>query len=286
VNRTLRIAAAGVLLIGSDAAWRTDAIAQAEPIRHVSVRAGSATIRVTIVGRGEAIICIPSRGRGVEDFRELAGRLAEAGYQVILPQPRGIGGSTGPLENITYHDLAADVAATIKSVVSGPVVVVGHDFGNRIARTLAADHPELVKRLILLSAGGMVPRAAAIESLTTRLWETPLSRDDRMAVVRQTFFAPGNNPDVWEGGWHFNVARAQRAADGRTPLREWWAGGSAPILILQGVDDVIAVPENARRLAAEFPKRVTVIEIPQAGHALLPEQPEQIANAILAYLRR
>jgi ketosteroid isomerase-like protein len=51
------------------------------------------------------------------------------------------------------------------------------------------------------------------------------------------------------------------------------------------MDDVVALPENARRLAAEFPERVTVVEIPHAGHALLPEQPEQVEKAILAYLR-
>lgn len=39
-------------------------------------------------------------------------------------------------------------------------------------------------------------------------------------------------------------------------------------------------------LVAEFPKRVTVVEIPHAGHALLPEQPEQVEKAILAHLQR
>jgi len=33
----------------------------------------------------------------------------------------------------------------------------------------------------------------------------------------------------------------------------------------------VALPENARRLATEFPERVTVVEISHAGHALLPE---------------
>lgn len=57
------------------------------------------------------------------------------------------------------------------------------------------------------------------------------------------------------------------------------------MLVLQGVEDVVAVPENAKRLAAEFPGRVTLVEIPNAGHAMLPERPEQIAAAIVAYLR-
>jgi pimeloyl-ACP methyl ester carboxylesterase len=56
------------------------------------------------------------------------------------------------------------------------------------------------------------------------------------------------------------------------------------MLVVQGTEDIVAVPENGRSLAAEFPERVTLVEIPHAGHALLPEQPEQVEKAILAYL--
>jgi len=175
----------------------------------------------------------------------------------------------------------------IESLVGRPVTVIGHDFGNRIARTLASDHPRLVKRLILLSAGGMVPRSPEMEKLTTRFWESALSQEDRLTAIRQIFFATGNRlPRTWEEGWYFEVARAQRASDARTSLKEWWAGGSAPMLVVQGTEDVVAPPENAKRLAAEFPERVTFVEIPHAGHALLPEQPEQVEKAILAYLQR
>jgi pimeloyl-ACP methyl ester carboxylesterase len=264
-----------------------EAAAQPELARREIVRAGPATLQVTIRGKGEPIVFISSRGRGVQDFDALSNRLAQAGYQVILPEPRGIGGSTGPLKEITYHDLASDVAATIESLVGRPATVIGHDFGNRIARTLASDYPRLVKQLILLSAGGMVPRSPEMEKLTTHFWESALSREDRLTAIRQIFFAAGNDvPRTWEDGWYFEVARAQRASDARTSLKEWWAGGSAPMLVVQGTEDVVALPENAKRLATEFPERVTLVEIPHAGHALLPEQPEQVEKAILTYLQR
>lgn len=132
-----------------------------------------------------------------------------------------------------------------------------------------------------------MPRSPEMEELTTQFWESELSREDRLRAIRQIFFAASNNPPrTWEEGWHFEVARAQRASDVRTPLKEWWAGGSTLTLVVQGMEDVVALPENARRLAAEFPERVTLVEIPHAGHALLPEQPEQVAKVILAYLHR
>jgi pimeloyl-ACP methyl ester carboxylesterase len=184
----------GLLLAGSGVIWPTRAIGQASSERQTTVSAGAATIAVTIRGRGQPVVCSPLRGRGSEDFDDLSQRLVDAGFQVILPQPRGIGGSTDPMGSITYHDLAADVAATIKAVVNGPVVVIGHAFGSRVARTSSADHPELVTRLILLAPAGAVPGAAAIESLTTRFWETPLPREARLALLQRTFFAPGNKP--------------------------------------------------------------------------------------------
>ncbi len=166
-----------------------EAVAQSELTRREIVRAGPAILQVTIRGKGEPIVFIPSRGRSVKDFDALSNRLEQAGYQVILPEPRGIGGSAGPLKNITYHDLASDVAATIESLVGRPATIIGHDFGNRIARTLASDYPRLVKQLILLSAGGMVPRSPEMEELTTQFWESALSREDRLTAIRRIFFA-------------------------------------------------------------------------------------------------
>jgi pimeloyl-ACP methyl ester carboxylesterase len=262
-----------------------EVVAQSAPTRHQIIHAGSATIAATINGQGEPIVFIPSRGRGAKDFDALSNRLVKAGYQAILPEPRGIGDSTGPLADITYHDLASDVAATIMSVVGHATVVIGHDFGSRIARTLASDQPTLVKQLILLSAPGIVPQSPEVEKLTTGFWGTALSREERLIDIRRIFFATGNDvPATWEDGWYPEVARAQRASDGRTPLKEWWAGGSAPMLVVQGTEDIVVVPENAKRLAAEFPDRVTLVEIPHAGHALLPEQPEQVEKAVLTYL--
>src|SRR4051795_2957071 len=139
------------ILLTSLVCYRPEpATAQIAQTRHVVVPAGPAALQVTVLGVGEPIVFIPSRGRGVEDFDSLSKHLVDAGYQAILPGPRGIGGSTGPLEGITYHDLASDIAATIRSVVGGPVTVIGHDFGGRIARTVASDHPRLVKQLVII----------------------------------------------------------------------------------------------------------------------------------------
>jgi pimeloyl-ACP methyl ester carboxylesterase len=261
--------------------------AQPNSERTELVRAGSTTIHVIVRGQGDPIVFIPSLGRGVEDFDDLSRRVVQAGYQAILPDPRGIGGSKGPLTGITLHNMADDVAAVIRSTGGGrPATVVGHALGNRVARMLASDHPNLTKQVILLAPGGMVPPTPEIIQAGTRAFDATIPRDDRVAALQRAFFAPSNDAKVWENGWHFDVVPAQRAAMNRTPLGDWWAGGVAPILALQGTDDINAVRENAESLASEFPNRVTLVEISNAGHAMLPEQPERIAAAILTYLRR
>ncbi|MDE3111062.1 MAG: alpha/beta hydrolase [Acidobacteriota bacterium] len=56
------------------------------------------------------------------------------------------------------------------------------------------------------------------------------------------------------------------------------------VLVVQGLQDVSAVPQNARIFKADFPDRVQLVEIDHAAHALLPEQPRQVAAAVLKFL--
>lgn len=273
--------AATVLLFVSTGTVRAQRIQEREQF----ITNGKASIQVTVRGRDASIVCIPSFGRSVHDFDDLSQRLAKAGYQIILPEPRGIGSSASSLEGITVHDLASDIAAVIRAFGGGPVVVIGHAFGNQLARVVATDHPELVKQVILLAAGGLVPASEKTRETFNRVFDAKLPDNERLLAIGAAFFAPGHDPKVWLDGWHFDVAKAQQAARAAIPVSEWWAGGSAPILVLQGTEDVIAVPENSARLAKEFPERVRVIPIPGAGHAMLPEQPDLIAAAILNNIR-
>jgi pimeloyl-ACP methyl ester carboxylesterase len=155
-----------------------------------------------------------------------------------------------------------------------------------IARVVATDHPTLVQQVILVAAGGMIPPSPETQEAIRRASETGLAREERLAALRRAYFATGNDPGPWESGWHIPVSNAQRAANSATPVQAWWAGGSAPMLVLQGAEDASAPPENARRLLEAYGARITVVEIPGAGHAMLPEQPERIASEILRYLQR
>ena len=62
------------------------------------------------------------------------------------------------------------------------------------------------------------------------------------------------------------------------------AAGGKPILLIQPLDDFIAPPEDAGQLLKELlGDQVSYREIDNAGHALLPEQPDAVANQIINY---
>jgi pimeloyl-ACP methyl ester carboxylesterase len=246
---------------------------------------GPVEIGVIVRGRGPLVVLIPSLGRGASDFDDLGARLARAGYRAAAVDPRGVGLSRGPMEGVTLADYADDVAAVVRELSKGPAVVVGHAFGNRVARATAARHPELVSRLVLIAAGGQVAPPARISQALERVFDPGASPKAHLEAVRMAFFARGADPAIWAGGWYEAVARAQGASGRATPRDAWISGGSAPILVIQGAEDAVAPPANAMELARAYPGRVCVTTLRHAGHAMLPEQPAAIAERVTAYLR-
>ena len=241
-------------------------------------------IQAYICGEGPLVVMLPSMGRGAGDFDRLATDVASAGYRVACPEPRGLGASAAPDRQETLSTLAADVAAVITEIGDGPAVVVGHAYGNRIARMTATNHPELVESLVLLACGGFIPVTEEMGAAMRTIFDTRNPPEVRLDAVARAFFAPGNDPRVWADGWYGKLARQQEHATVNTAVSDWWAGGTAPMLAVQPADDQLAVPANADALVEAVGDRVEVVVIPDAGHALLPEQPEAVAEAVIGWL--
>lgn len=245
-------------------------------------------IATLIQGSGEPIVILPSLGRGAADYDEVAGLLAAAGHMVIRPQPRGIGGSSGPMQGLNMHDLAEDVAAALDHLAVTSAVVVGHAFGSQPARMLAVDRPDLVRALVLAaSSAGKVPESMQ-EKPYRRLraeidgaGNPALPEDERVRCLQAAFFAPGNNPRVWLDGWSWPTHEMQAFARDNTPVDEYFAGGCVPILDLQAACDAVVIPNVYRPLLGD---RVTVEVVPGAGHALAPERPGAMSTAILKFV--
>lgn len=243
-------------------------------------------IEVLSQGAGPLVVMLPSLGRGASDFDDLAGRLQPAGYRVVRPQPRGVGDSNATLDGVSFADLAADVAAVIAADGAGPAVIIGHAFGNRVARLVAARHPDHVRGVILLAAGGKIEIDPGIERSIARSFDYSLPEGERMAAVEAAFFASGNDASVWRDGWHGATALMQDRARRTEPVEAWWGGGDVPMLAIHPLQDRVAPAANYELLEQAAPGRVTIEKIDGAGHALLPERPEQVSDAVIAFLRR
>lgn len=246
---------------------------------------GTVSVEALIDGGGPPVAMIAALGRPATDFDTLAQRIVDAGYTAIRPFHRGIGRSSGPMTGISLPDLAGDVALVIERVSTGPAVVIGHAFGQRVVRMLATMRPDLVRGIVMLAAGGKVAPEREVRIAMAGSLNPDAPEDVRRDNVRKAFFAPGNDPSAWLHGWSPRSAEMGRGVAAANAA-VWWGGGKAPILLLQGLQDVVAPPDNARLLREEFGERVDLIEIDNAGHALLPEQPELVANNVLAFLRR
>ena len=265
---------------------RTEVAEQATGHRRTEIVDGPAgPIEVKIAGEGRAVVLIPSLGRGADDFDDLSVRLADHGYMAVAPEPRGIGASTGPLDDLSMFDLAADTAAVIEALDIAPATLVGHAFGNRVARMTATEHPELVESVVLLACGGLIPAAPEHTEALRTVFMSDVSAAEHQAAVAKAFFAPGNDASVWFDGWHRPVSGAQSRATTALDPGHWWQAGGADVFVVQPEDDVVALPANANAIVEQLGNRAALDTIPRAGHALLPEQPEAVAAKVLGWLR-
>jgi pimeloyl-ACP methyl ester carboxylesterase len=277
----LTVFSACLILLGAAAAR---AERRSEIVAYDDVR-----IEVIAEGSGPLVVLLPSRGRAAEDFNDIAAGIAKAGFRVLRPQPRGAGRSSGPMKDLSLHDFARDTAAAIRNAGGGPAVLVGHAFGNWVARMTAIDHPQLVRGVVIVAAAAKAypagfEGAKGLSEAVRKSGDPALSDAERLHYLRIAFFAPGSDASVWLKGWYPEVDEAQFAAGRATRQSEWWPGGTVPLLDLQAALDPFKPRTMMNEIKQEFGERATIVVIPNSSHALLPEQPAAVVEAIVAWI--
>ena len=177
------------------------------PAQEGMVKLTDSNIEYFSQGHGETIVLLPFGGLTVGYLRGLSQDLADAGYRVVRINFRGSGKSTGSGEGITLHTLANDVAGVILALKLGQVNIAGHAFGNRVARTLAADHPEMVQTVILFAAGGKVPPKPDGEHALATIFNPASTDAEVLKEMKYMVGDPADIPIVWET---INPSRAHR----------------------------------------------------------------------------
>lgn len=252
------------------------------------IKDGAIEIEIFLHGNGpETLIMASGNGRPATDLNDLAKRIASNGYRVVTYNYRSISKSKGPLSGITLHDLAQDVWRIADALKVGKVHLAGKTYGNRVIRTASADKPKRVLSVILIGCGGEILPSPEVQKKYKRYTDPGISEEEWLRLQGELNFAPGNEHLAKlsaEHGKYPELANAQIKASDRTPKNEWIGAGTAPMLVLTGLQDIVAVPENGLKIAKERPNS-WLVGIPKCGHNMVFEQPDAIKNLVVAFIQ-
>jgi pimeloyl-ACP methyl ester carboxylesterase len=257
--------------------------------------APSASIAISTYGRAVvrgARTAVLVHGAGMDQsVWTLQGRyLAFHGWNAVAVDLPGHGRARGqpPLRSI--GEIAEWLAALIEAIGAERAAVIGHSMGALAALELAARYPTRVSQLALLGAAATMPVHPELLELA--------GRHDRKAVELICDWAFGMRGHMGgsalPGGWLMGTARelllrgdpAVLAID-LAACQEYRHGDRAaaavrcPTLVLVGAEDRMTPPRAGRALAERI-AGAGCVEIAEAGHMMMVEQPE----ATLSELRR
>ncbi len=121
------------------------------PWRHRTVSANGARFHLVEAGEGPLILLLHGFPQFWWAWRNQLAGVADAGFRVVAVDLRGYGASDKPPRGYDAYTLSADVAGMIRALGERDAVVVGHDWGGLLAWSVAAMHPRVVRRLVVLS---------------------------------------------------------------------------------------------------------------------------------------
>lgn len=207
----------------------------------------------------------------------------------------------------TGEDLVQDTAALIESFGGAPAVLVGLSQGGAVFLRLALQRPELVRALVVcgarpglnpkpdsdkdavseelrsslgklgdvLASGTRDERETAIDHLLTRFFghTSLVARRQVLERAKQTMLAHNPAP----------LKMAMRLSGTQKPILDKLHQLAMPTLVLWGDEDLAAPLWGAEAYRQRIPSAVVRI-IPQSGHSLPLERPEEVAKALQEFL--
>jgi pimeloyl-ACP methyl ester carboxylesterase len=128
------------------------AIKQPEPLRKGYVPANGVNYYYEVHGQGEPLLLLHGGLGSIAMFGPVLPTLA-AGRQVIAVDLHGHGRTALGERPISLVDMGNDLAVVLRQMGYDTVDVMGYSLGGGAAFRLAVQHPDLVRRLVLVSAG-------------------------------------------------------------------------------------------------------------------------------------
>ncbi len=233
---------------------------------------------------------------------------------LITFSARGHGGSEWA-ESYLWSEFVADMAKVVENEAGGPAHVMGHSWGGHVCTELAVLAPELVRSVINIDGFVPGPRpepptivertAATLSRAGDRKPMRPRSTMGELVERRRQLTPRVPDPAIVS----FVEHGAVEASDGWRwridPLllgpRPWETTRSHPIEILPyvrqlkvplllvtggAVEGPDLTPDRSEAFVAAHEDHVRHVHVPDAGHYVHLEQPEQVAEAVRSHLAR
>jgi len=242
-------------------------------------------------------------------WHEQIAALARAGFRVVAPDQRGYNTSDKPegVDAYTLTTLANDVSGLVDALGRDAVYLAGHDWGGAVAWRLALTRPERVRRLAVYGMGhplafGDLRDGAVVRPVFARwrrVFEWPwlpenLAQFGDWYVLTRALdesSQPGTFSDI-----EFSYYKASWQNEGAMrAMIDWYRAAATyptvvpgdgmvqvPTLIVWGSRDVFLPPRLAT-LSAQHCRDARVVEMPNAGHWLLHEQPQATGRQLVEF---
>jgi pimeloyl-ACP methyl ester carboxylesterase len=211
------------------------------------------------------------------DFAACASELAARGVTCVALDLPGFGSSPDPTLAGGARHYATLVAPALSEMSDDPLVLVGHSFGGRVATVLAADHPALVRALVL--TGVPLVRLSAPSRPPWRYRLTRFARahgwvsEATMETARQRY----GSADYRNAR---GVIRDVLVANVNESYEVELARVTVPVAMIWGELDLEVPVSVADRAAALLQAPHTFRSVVGVGHFLPIEAPHEVVRAV------
>jgi len=274
-------------------------------VRTQEITTNGATIHVRVGGTGPAVVLLHGYGETGDMWEPLAKDLV-VDHTVVVPDLRGLGLSSKPEAGFDKKTQAGDVAGVLDALKIDRADLVTHDIGNMVGYAFAVQHPERVRRFVLIDAplpgigpweeilknpllwhfrfGGpdMERLVAGRERIyLDRFWNEFSAMPSRFSeTAREHYARLYALPGAMHSGFAQFAAFDQDAVDNKAFLAAKGKLGM-PVLAIGGEKSFGPMMATVMRFAASD---VTEGIIPDSGHWIMEENPTATSVMVLSFL--
>lgn len=261
-------------------------------------------ISVQVVGRGSPVILIPGLSSPRATWDGVVPELAK-NHSVYLVQVNGFGGDDprGNLQPGILDGIVGDLHTLIAGRKLGAVPVVGHSMGGLVTLRLAREHPEDVRKALIVDALPFIgaiwgrlpnaevarPQAEILRAQMAGLYGKRFPDLLAQSIARQNALTPAAREKVaaWTAKADMRVSGQAMYEDMLTDLRPELPRIAAPVTVLVPWTDARGGEQNVLdlyRVQYAGTPDLTIRGIGDSGHFLMLDRPEAFARALAAFL--